>query len=174
METYQFTYLLFHLIYFLFNISQIIYQSWSVRPNSLMCKGVKPMSIRYLTKQLCQNYPSLLKYPISPKLMIRIGLPTDYSTRLPSTSRPLLRVWPLEDSKQKLSLIKHTLPFYLQKYKATSKIEPYSFMVILISSPIWQDGTKIKVLPKLSFKMEGFMEEEELMMVTAPIVQCLQ
>ena len=72
----------------------------------------------------------------------------------------------------KLSSMKGILLLFLPKFKEILKIELSSFMDILISNLICSDGIRIKEPQKLLYKMEDFMEEEELMMVIVPIVLC--
>ena len=96
----------------------------------------------------------------------------DYWKKQPLILKDMLISYRLKELNVKLSSMKGILLLFLPKFKEILKIELSSFMDILISNLICSDGIRIKEPQKLLYKMEDFMEEEELMMVIVPIVLC--
>lgn len=96
----------------------------------------------------------------------------DYWKKQPLILRDMLISYRSKELNAKSSNMKDIVRLFLPKFKEILKIERSSFMDILISNLICSDGIRIKELQNLLFKMEGFMEEEEPMMVIVPIVLC--
>ena len=134
---------------------------------------VKHTSIRFLMKVLCLLFVNILRFLISPGIMILNGLLMVYLNKLHSTSRHGSKHSRLKDSRLKSSNTKAILPLFLLKLLEMFKIRPSSSMAILISSHHLQDGMKTRGQPNQLYKMESSMAEEEPMMAIALTHQCL-
>ena len=122
---------------------------------------------------LCHLSVSILKFPISLGIMILNGLPMGFLKKLQIILKLGSKNSRLKDSKLKSSKTKVLLLLSSPKLLEISLIKLSSFMGILISNHLSQDGTKTRGQQLQLFKMGNFMVGVELMMVIAHIHLCL-